>query len=88
MPYVRFNNDIIFSQAISGGGTVQFVAPTTLYNVGDWLYFGVSSNGADYNDTTLLSGTFTSNAAPEPVSSLLFGVGAIAVGLRRKFAKK
>ena len=89
LSYIKRNEDIIWSYTLSGYQSAVFDLSDLAFAQGDMLYFGISSNGADYNDSSRLFGSLSYAAAPEPVSSLLFLVGGafMAVRQRRKTNK-
>lgn len=90
--FVKHNRDFLWSHSFSAADAIGAEASFSLLNeqlnVDDEVYFGVGCGASheDFGDTTFLRGTIT--AAPEPVSSVLFLLGAGGLAGARKLRRR
>jgi len=64
------------------------VANATQYQMGSVLNVGPTLAGSSWTLTTAPAGLGAVTPIPEPASMALFGLGAVVLGLRRRFQKK
>jgi len=81
-----WNHTFMFSDPV--GTQANFTLSDVMLNVKDEIYFGVGCGGSqkNFNDLTFLSGRI--NAVPEPVSCVLFLVGAGVFGAAARKRRK